>query len=145
MQYSELIGKVQAGAALPDRQAAERAVRATLETVAERVPDGLADHLAAQLPEEAAESLRRVTAVHEASPHQRRHWRETGERFGLTAFVGRVAWRAGTREDDALREATAVLDVLDAAVSPELMGKLGQVLPKDIRELLPSGRAVEAG
>ncbi|MTE21762.1 DUF2267 domain-containing protein [Streptomyces sp. TRM43335] len=144
MRYEELTGQVQKHADLPDRQAAERALRATLETLAERMPDGVADHLAAQLPDEAAESLRRVVAEHEASPRQREHARTHGEAFDLTTFAGRVAWRSRTSEDTAVREATAVLEVLDAAVSPELMNKVGHVLPPDIRELLPSARAEES-
>lgn len=143
MRYEELTGQVQAHAGLPDRQAAERAVRATLETLAERIPDGVADHLAAQLPGEAAEALRRVVAGHETSPRQRAEARTRGEPFGLTTFAGRVAWRSRTSEETALREATAVLEVLDAAVSPELMLRVGHVLPPDIRELLPSARAEE--
>lgn len=143
MRYEELTGRVQAQAALPDRQSAERAVRATLETLAERVPDGVADHLAAQLPGEAAESLRRVVAGDETSPHRRADTRAHGEPFDLTTFAGRVAWRSRASEDTAVREATAVLEVLDAAVSPELMLKVGRVLPPDIRELLPSSRATE--
>ncbi|MEE1942113.1 DUF2267 domain-containing protein [Streptomyces sp. TRM 70361] len=143
MRYEELTGQVQAHADLPDRQAAERALRATLETLAERVPDGVADHLAAQLPTEAAEPLRRVVAGHEASPRQRAESRTRGEPFDLTAFAGRVAWRSRASEDVAIREATAVLEVLDAAVSPELMLKVCRVLPPDIRRLLPTTRAAE--
>ena len=137
MHHDELIGLVQARAGLPDRGAAERAVRATLETLAERVPDGLADHLAAQLPPEVAEHLRRVTAAHAGTPGQR----ATGERFDLTGFAGRVAWRAHTGEEAAVREATAVFEVLDAALSPELMERLSRALPPDIGALLPSARA----
>ena len=143
MRYEEFTGQVQARAGLPDRQSAERAVRATLETVAERVPDGVADHLAAQLPTEAAEDLRRVTVAHETSPRRRAESRDHGERFGLTSFAGRIAWRVSGSEDDAVRQATAVLEVLDAAVSPELMDKLADVLPRDIRRLLPAARARE--
>ncbi|NJQ02637.1 DUF2267 domain-containing protein [Streptomyces zingiberis] len=145
MRYEELTGTVQARAGLPDRQSAERALGATLETLAERVPDGLADHLAAQLPEGAAEAVRRVTAAHEAAPRQREHSREHGESFDLTAFAGRIAWRTGSSEATALREAAAVLEALDAAVDPELMHKLMAVLPADIGELLPENRAREAG
>ncbi|GAA3713839.1 DUF2267 domain-containing protein [Streptomyces tremellae] len=50
MRYDELIGHVQAGAALPDRRAATRVTRAVLATLAERLPDGTARHLFAQLP-----------------------------------------------------------------------------------------------
>ncbi|MFJ6215848.1 DUF2267 domain-containing protein [Streptomyces sp. NPDC092296] len=137
MHHDEFIGQVQARAALPDRGSAERAVRATLETLAERIPDGLGEHLAAQLPTEVSEHLRRVAAAHQASPEHRR----SGERFDLTAFAGRIAWRGGASEEAALREASAVLEVLDAALSPELMQKLGRVLPHDIGELLPAVRA----
>ncbi|UGY95297.1 DUF2267 domain-containing protein [Streptomyces gobiensis] len=140
MRYEELTGQIQARAGLPDSQSAERALRATLETLAERIPDGVADHLAAQLPHEAAESLRRVVAVHEASPLHREESRERGERFDLIAFTGRVAWRAEASEEEAIQQATAVLEVLDAAVAPELMNKLSNVLPQDIRALLPSAR-----
>ncbi|MZE78405.1 DUF2267 domain-containing protein [Streptomyces xinghaiensis] len=145
MRYEELTGKVQASARLPDRQSAERALGATLETLAERVPDGLADHLAAQLPEGAAEAVRRITAAHEAAPRQREYSRDHGERFDITSFAGRIAWRSGHSEEEALREAAAVLEVLDAAVSPELMHKLTAVLPRDIGELLPETRAGESG
>lgn len=141
MHYEELVRQVRTRAELPDRQSAERVVRATLETLAERVPDGVADHLAAQLPQEAAEHLRRVAASHEGSPEERAWRHEHGERFDLTGFVGRVAWRAKTTEDTAIREATAVFEVLDAAVSPELMDRLYGVLPRDIRALLPEARA----
>ncbi len=137
MRHEEFTGKVQALAALPDRASAERAVRATLETLAERIPVGAAEHVAAQLPHELAEHLRRVTAGHRDSPARL----PEEDHFGLPAFFGRVAWRAGVSDEAAIRQAAAVLEVLDAALSPELMAKLGHVLPADIRELLPAARA----
>ncbi|MBI0298099.1 DUF2267 domain-containing protein [Streptomyces sp. PRKS01-29] len=141
MRYEEMTGLVQARAQLPDRQSAERVVRATLETLAERIPDGLANHMAAQLPQEAAEPLRRVAASHEGSPEERAYRRDHGERFDLTGFAGRIAWRSEHTEEEALREASAFFEVLDSAVDPELMEKLYGVLPSDIRELLPESRA----
>ncbi|WP_432253839.1 DUF2267 domain-containing protein [Streptomyces sp. HNM1019] len=144
MRFEELTGLVQARAQLPDRQSAERAVRATLETLAERIPDGLADHMAAQLPQEAAEPLRRVAASHEGSPEERAYRRDHGERFDLTGFAGRIAWRTEHTEDEALREAAAFFEVLDSAVDPELMEKLYGVLPNDIRELLPESRTEQS-
>jgi uncharacterized protein (DUF2267 family) len=139
MHHDEFIGQVRARGALPDRATAERAVRATLETLAERVPVGLAEHMAAQLPPEIARHLRGPVAAHGTS----RDERSRGERFGLTTFAGRIAWRAGTTEEAAMQEAGAVLDVLDASLSPELMDKLGRDLPHDIRALLPEARAEE--
>ncbi|MFE1786223.1 DUF2267 domain-containing protein [Streptomyces sp. NPDC059506] len=137
MNIDEFLGLVQARAALPDRGAAERAVRATLETVAERIPDGLAEHIAAQLPHEVGEHLRRVVAAHAPGAEQR----GSGEKFDLTSFAARISWRGGVAEDAALREASAVFEVLDAALSPGLMDKLSHDLPHDIRELLPTERA----
>jgi uncharacterized protein (DUF2267 family) len=139
MRHDQFLGLVQAAGAFPDRGTTERAVRATLETVAERVPDRLAEHMAAQLPQEVGEHLRRVVAAHQAAEPG-----DGGEPFDLTAFAGRIAWRGGVSEEAALREASAVLEVLDAALSPELTDKFRSVLPQDIRELLPATRAEEA-
>lgn len=138
MQHDEIIGKVQALAQLPGRGPAERATQAVLATLAERLPPGLAGHMAAQLPPELAASVRQVTA-----PSADGTGGSSPERFDLTAFAGRIAGRAGTDEDAAVREAAAVLEVLDAALAPELMGHVADALPADIRELLPTGRADE--
>ncbi|MGV9347057.1 DUF2267 domain-containing protein [Streptomyces spiralis] len=138
MRHDEMIGKVQALAQLPDRGSAERATRAVLSTLAERLPSGLADHVAAQLPHELAAPMREVTQSAAAGGTH-----ASGERFDLTVFAGRIAGRAGTDEDAAVREAAAVLEVLDAALAPELTEKVGGALPADIRELLPAGRATE--
>ncbi|MFD0312792.1 DUF2267 domain-containing protein [Streptomyces flavalbus] len=130
MQHDEMIGKVQALAQLPGRGPAERATEAVLATLAERLPSGLADHMAAQLPSGLAVSVRQATEPH-------------AEQFGLTTLAGRIAARAGTDEDTALREASAVFEVLDAALAPELMDHVAGALPADIRELLPVRRAAE--
>ncbi|MFD7704439.1 DUF2267 domain-containing protein [Streptomyces caelestis] len=126
MQHDEFIGKVQALTRLPDRGTSERATRAVLSTLAERLPAGLAGHVAAQLPPTLAAPMRETTS---------------GERFDLTTFAGRIAGRAETDEDAAVREAAAVLEVLDAALTPELTEKLVAALPRDIGGLLPAGRA----
>ncbi|MFI1418730.1 DUF2267 domain-containing protein [Streptomyces sp. NPDC020731] len=128
MQHDEFIGKVQALTRLPDRGTSERATRAVLGTLAERLPSGLAGHVAAQLPPTLASPMRQTTS---------------GERFDLTTFAGRIAGRAETDEDAALREAAAVLEVLDAALTPELTEKLAAALPRDIGGLLPVGRAAD--
>ncbi|MGW6513252.1 DUF2267 domain-containing protein, partial [Streptomyces niveus] len=47
MHHDELIGKIQALAQLPDRGSTERATQAVLRTLGERLPAGLADHVAA--------------------------------------------------------------------------------------------------
>ncbi|MEU6591046.1 DUF2267 domain-containing protein [Streptomyces sp. NPDC046881] len=138
MRHDEMIGKVQALAQLPDRGTAERAAHAVVSTLSERLPSGLARHVAAQLPPDMAAAMREAadaSAAHDSG--------KAGERFGLTAFAGRIAVRAGTDEDTALREAAAVMEVLDAALAPELTERMAHALPADIRELLPVERAVQ--
>ncbi|ARP73676.1 DUF2267 domain-containing protein [Streptomyces pluripotens] len=137
MRHDEMIGKVQALAQLPDRGTAERATHAVLSTLSERLPSGLARHVAAQLPPGLAAAMR------ETADSSGTGSGAIGERFGLTVFAGRIADRAGTREDTALREAAAVLEVLDAALAPELTERMAGALPADIRELLPVGRTTE--
>ncbi|MET4927304.1 DUF2267 domain-containing protein [Streptomyces sp. PSRA5] len=137
MHHDEMIGKIQALARLPDRGSTERATQAVLRTLGERLPAGLADHVAAQLPPELAACLRLPAEFAAAEGRDT----GSGERFDLIAFTGRVADRAGTTEDAALRESAAVLEVLDAALAPELMNKIAAALPVDIGALLPAGRA----
>ncbi|CAM5316365.1 DUF2267 domain-containing protein [Streptomyces pilosus] len=130
MQHDEIIGKVQALTRLPDRGSAETATRAVLTTLAERLPSGLTNHVAAQLPPTLAAPMRQAG---DAAPE--------AERFDLTTFAGRIAGRAETDEDAAVREAAAVMEVLDAALAPELTEKMVAALPRDIGGLLPAGRA----
>lgn len=138
MRHDEMIGKVQALAQLPDRGSAERAAHAVVSTLSERLPSGLARHVAAQLPPDMAAAMREAADASAASDSG-----AAGERFGLTVFAGRIADRAGTDEDTALREAAAVMEVLDAALAPELTERMAGALPADIRDLLPVGRATE--
>ncbi|MFJ5561621.1 DUF2267 domain-containing protein [Streptomyces sp. NPDC093250] len=141
MQHDQIIGKVQALTGLPDRGSAEMATRAVLTTLAERLPSGLTDHVAAQLPPPLAAPMRQ--AMDSAAEGAEGPRATSGERFGLTTFAGRIAGRAETDEDAALREAAAVLEVLDAALTPELTEKVAAALPKDIGSLLPVARAAE--
>ncbi|OXY88611.1 DUF2267 domain-containing protein [Streptomyces diastatochromogenes] len=140
MHHDEIIGKVQALAQLPDRGSAERATHAVVSTLSERLPSGLARHVAAQLPPDLADDMRRAADAAVGADSG-----TAGERFGLTVFAGRIADRAGTDEDTALRDAAAVLEVLDAALAPELTERIAGALPADIRELLPVERAIEGG
>src|SRR5688572_18449367 len=112
MQHDEFIGKVQALTRLPDRGSSERATRAVLSTLAERLPSGLTHHVAAQLPPTLAAPMRQAKDSPADGPTT-----ASGERFDLTTFAGRIAGRAETDEDAAVREAAAVLEVLDAALT----------------------------
>ncbi|HEX8008398.1 MAG TPA: DUF2267 domain-containing protein [Trebonia sp.] len=130
MQHDEFIGQVQSRARLPSRGDAERASRATLETLAERVPEGLADNLAAQLPHEIGEHLRRTEIFAGAG---------TGERFSRKDFIARVAQRAGVREQQAAYFIRIVVEVVDEATQGGIMDNVAESLPADIRQLVTAG------
>jgi uncharacterized protein (DUF2267 family) len=130
MKHDEFIGQVQARAHLGGRDQAERAIRATLETLGERVPEGLADNLAAQLPHEIGEHLRRTEVFGGLG---------TGEHFGRDEFIQRVARRAGGDEPRAMFLARVVLEVTDEATQGRIMNKVRDSLTEDIRELATAG------
>jgi uncharacterized protein (DUF2267 family) len=130
MQHDEFIGLVQNRARLSSRGEAERACRATLETLGERVPEGLADKLAAQLPHEIGEHLRR-TEVYGGTG--------TGERFGRHDFIERIAARAGVDDRKAAYLARSVLEVVHEATQGKITEKIEESLPPDIRQLITAG------
>jgi uncharacterized protein (DUF2267 family) len=130
MQHDEFIGQVQNRARLASRGDAERASRANLETFAERVPEGLADNLAAQLPHEIGEHLRRTEIFAGAG---------TGERFSRQDFIARVAQRAGVREQQAAYLIRTVAEVVDEATQGGIMDNVAESLPADIRQLVTAG------
>jgi uncharacterized protein (DUF2267 family) len=130
MQHDEFIGLVQNRARLSSRGDAERACRATLETLGERVPEGLADNLAAQLPHEIGEHLRRTEIYGGTGP---------GERFDRADFVERIALRAGVDEPQAAYLGRAVLEVVNEATQGSITTKVAGSLPPDIRALVTAG------
>lgn len=62
MRYSEFITEVQAKAELPGRDDVERAVRATVETLGEQLPDTVGRPLAQLLPEQLSDALWRAAS-----------------------------------------------------------------------------------
>ncbi|KUP96971.1 DUF2267 domain-containing protein [Thermobifida cellulosilytica] len=130
MQHDTFIGQVQARARLDSRGSAETATRATLETLAERIPADLANDLAAQLPREISEHVRRIT-VRPGSEH--------GHRFGQEEFIARVKQRAYTDASGAEQIARVVFGVLDEATTGSTMDKVRHSLPDDLRELTLAG------
>lgn len=129
MDQDTLMGHVQNRARLSSRADAERAVRSTLETLAERIPAGLANNLAAQLPHEVGENLRRVAAD---SLH------EPGERFDRNEFIRRMSERAGVHDPQAAYLARVVFEVVDEATRP-VMDTVRDVLPEDLQQLASAG------
>ena len=105
----------QAGVTHPD---GERAVRATLQTLAERISRGQARHLAEQLPDELVP------------------WSRTdhgGQCLGVDEFVRRVAAREDVDPGTAEDHVRATFAALRRAVSPDELGDVAAELWHDLR------------
>ena len=105
MKYDQFIKHVQSFAQLNSREEAERATRATLETIKERIVGNEASQLAAQLPKELGEYLRGREG-------------EDGQYFRIEEFLQRVSEKEGVDPTAAAIHARAVFTVLQQAVSP---------------------------
>ena len=127
MRHDQFIGQVQARARLSSRGDAERATRAVLETLGERVPEGLADNLAAQLPHEIGEHLRRTEIYGGVG---------TGERFDRDEFIARVSLRSGFDPPRALFATRAVCEVVNEATQGSIMR---DSLPQDLQTIISAG------
>ena len=102
LEYDQLLQGVEMAAGL-DRAGAERVVRATLATLAERLDREEFAPLAAQLPDK----LRQTPAAAGGQPGP----------FPPEEFVRRVALRAGTGQDSAWTQTRAVLATLRLSVA----------------------------
>ena len=120
MRYDEFLGHVQHRARLGSRGEAERATRATLESLAERLVGGEAHDLASQLPLELAHSLQLPDAG-------------IGAKLTLEEFFELVSEREGVELEEAKLHARVVIAVLTEAVSQ------GEI--KDVRVQLPAAFA----
>jgi uncharacterized protein (DUF2267 family) len=121
MRYATFIGVVEQAAGI-SRAEAQRAVEATLGTLAERITGGEARDIALFLPEEVRRPL-------QSAP-------EPAEAFDLEAFLHRVAEREQVDPETAAEHARAVFEALGLAVAPgELRDMLAQ-LPGDFAPLL---------
>jgi uncharacterized protein (DUF2267 family) len=127
VDYEAFIDVVRAAAAL-DRDDAERATRATLQTLAERIDRGEARDLAARLPAEVAPWIATTSPA---------------EGFDVDEFLHRVAQREGVDESTAYGHVRAVFDALARAVGPDELEDVAAQLPKDYAPLLSRGPDVE--
>jgi uncharacterized protein (DUF2267 family) len=103
------------------RDAAERAARATLETLADRLSAGEARDIAAQLPPELAPSLATESGA---------------EAFDVDEFLRRVAMRERVDLSTAERHARAVFEALGRSVSDDEIADMRAELPKDFEPLI---------
>jgi uncharacterized protein (DUF2267 family) len=114
MNYKEFVGQVHARAKMASLDEAVKAIRATLHTLAERISDGEAEHLAAQLPEEIGAYLKMADGT---------------ESFDLDTFFTRVAAREPIDLPDAAYHVRVVMEVLEEAVTPGEMADVRAQLP----------------
>jgi uncharacterized protein (DUF2267 family) len=95
-------------------------IRATFETLGERLQSESAAHVAAQLPPELGRHLKN------------RHF----EHLSLRDFTERVAEREHTDPEKAVFHARCVIDTLRTAVSPGAIQKIRLQLPAEFQPLL---------
>jgi uncharacterized protein (DUF2267 family) len=102
MKGELFIAEVRNLAELANDEEAQKATRATLETLRERLAGNEPSNLAAQLPPEVASYV-------EGSG--------SGEPFSVDEFYDRVAQKEGVDHDEAVKHARAVATVVQTAVT----------------------------
>ncbi|MFA9425123.1 DUF2267 domain-containing protein [Natronorubrum sp. A-ect3] len=119
MKYDEFTGEVQHRLELPDTGRTVRAIRATLMTLGQRIPEGAADDLAASLPMEIKWYM--TGAVH-----------DHGQRFGWQEFLARVTEIEGEGTDppEAAYHARVIIDLVETLVPPSDFQQLRDQLPE---------------
>ena len=120
-RYERFITTIQQRAGI-SWEKAERAARATLETLGERIAWGEARDIAADLPGEIGEWL--LAPGGDAEP------------FDVEEFVRRVAAREGVDTDTAERHARAVFVALARLVRSDEMADVSAQLPKEYGRLV---------
>jgi len=122
VKYDQFIKHVQTTAQLDSKEAAEQAICATFETIAERIVGNEASQLAAQLPAELGKYLRG-------------HEGENGDHFPIEEFYQRICQKAGLDPDAAAVQARAVFLVLNEAVTPGEFADVRANFSDDYEEL----------
>ncbi|MDX1614944.1 MAG: DUF2267 domain-containing protein [Candidatus Promineifilaceae bacterium] len=129
MRYQDFVGQVQHRSRLGEQGRAVGAIRATLETLSERIVSGEAENLADQLPREIGYYLRQA---------------KTRESFELDEFYQRVAQREEVDYPDAVHHARVVMSVVNEAATPGEMDKVRGQLPDEYDDLFTLAEAEQA-
>jgi uncharacterized protein (DUF2267 family) len=122
MNLGEFTKTVQAVAEIDSKEKTEQAIRASLETLSERIMGDEASQLADQLPEEVGTYLRGREG-------------QSGEAFSLEEFYRRVSQREGVDAPTAVYHAKAVLATLSSAVTAGEYDDIKANLPEDYKDL----------
>jgi len=117
MNTDEFIGTVKHRLELPGTGETLRAIRATLMTLGERIPEGNAADLAASLPMEIKWYM--TGAVH-----------EHGQRFDWQEFVARVSDIEGVDPPEAAYHARVIIDLVHTESAPSDFRQLRDSLPE---------------
>ncbi|MFC4541407.1 DUF2267 domain-containing protein [Halosolutus amylolyticus] len=117
MNFDEFTGTVQHRLELPDTGRTVRAIRATLMTLGQRLPEGNAADLAGSLPLEIRWYLTGAVQEH-------------GQRFDWQEFVERVSEIEGVDPPEAAYHARVVVDLVETAVPPSDFQQLRDQLPE---------------
>ena len=120
MKGEQFIAEVKNLAELDSNEDAQKTVRATLETLRERLAGNEPADLAAQLPPEIA------LFVEGAGGR---------EAFSVQEFYERVAHKEGTESEEAVKDARAVATVLQTAVTGGALEDVRSQLGNDYEEL----------
>ncbi|SER87414.1 DUF2267 domain-containing protein [Natrinema salaciae] len=121
MNFDEFTGEIQHRLELPGTGETVRAIRATLVTLGERIPEGAADDLAASLPMEIRWYMTGAVSEH-------------GQRFDWREFVSRVSDIEGCDASEAAYHARVVIDLVHTQVPPSDFRQLRDQLPEDRRD-----------
>ena len=124
MNFHEFIGQVQNRAHMATTGEAVSAIRATLQTLGERLYGGEAGNLAAQLPEEIGAYLKMG---------------DGSENFSLNEFFNRVTKREKVDPPDAVYHARVVLEIVGEAVTPGELNNVRAQLPGEYDPLFEAG------
>lgn len=122
MEYDEFITHVQSLTQSDSREEAERATRATLETLKERIANDEAQELAANLPQQLGDYLRGKEG-------------DSGGSFNLQEFIARASQKEDIEPTTVAIHVRAVFTVLQNAISPELVDALHSHFSHDYEEL----------
>jgi uncharacterized protein (DUF2267 family) len=109
VDYNEFIEKVQEYAELSSRDEAIKSAEVTLRTLGERLSSPHRKHLATQLPRELKVQVQK---------------RKSAEYFSLEEFYGRVSAHTQTTYHQAMKNARAVMCVVQEAVA---LGELDDI------------------
>ncbi len=126
MKGEQFIAEVKNLAELDTTEDAQKATRATLETLKERLAGNEPSNLAAQLPPEIAPYV-------EGDGGQ--------EAFSLEEFYDRDAQKQGVDHDEAIRHARAVATVLQTAVTGGELEDVRSQLGDEYKELFGQPQA----